>query len=95
MALERRKLVERRAIAFRKKYGVTDLPIAFVGGIYDFRNLRIVAAIISIVKEVEAATGQQVVLIVIDTISRALCGGDENSPKDMGAIALAAGRSST
>ena len=36
MALERRKLVERRAIAFREKYGLTDLPIAFVGGVYDF-----------------------------------------------------------
>ena len=95
VALERRKLVERRAIAFRKKYGVTDLPIAFVGGVYDFRNLRIVAAIISIVKEVEAATGQQVVLIVIDTISRALCGGDENSPKDMGAIVAATSRLQT
>ena len=29
------------------------------------------------------------VLIVIDTISRALCGGDENSSKDMGAIVYA------
>ena len=95
VALERRKLVERRAIAFRKKYGVADLPIAFVGGVYDFRNLRIVAAIISIVKEVEAATGQQVVLIVIDTISRALCGGDENSPKGMGAIVAATSRLQT
>jgi len=27
-----------------------------------------------------------VVLVVIDTLSRALAGGDENSPKDMGAI---------
>ena len=95
IALERRKLVERRAIAFGKTYGVTDLPIAFVGGVYDFRNLHIVAAIISIVKEVEAATGQQVVLIVIDTISRALCGGDENSPRDMGAIVAATSRLQT
>jgi RecA-family ATPase len=31
-------------------------------------------------------------LIVIDTISRALCGGDENSPKDMGAIVAATSR---
>ena len=74
---------------------MTDRRFAFVGGVYDFRNPQIVAAIISIVKEVEAATGQQVVLIVIDTISRALCGGDENSPRDMGAIVAATSRLQT
>ena len=95
VALERQKLVERRAIAFREKYGLKDLPFAIIGGVYDFRNPQIVAAIISIVKEVEAATGQQVVLIVIDTISRALCGGDENSPRDMGAIVAATSRLQT
>ena len=30
----------------------------------------------------EAITGESIVLIVIDTISRALCGGDQNSPKE-------------
>ncbi len=37
-------------------------------------------------RQVDALTGEQVVLIIIDTLSRALCGGDENSSKDMGAI---------
>ena len=37
-------------------------------------------------------TAEPVVLVVIDTISRALCGGDENSPKDMGAIVNATAR---
>jgi len=89
VALERRKLVERRAIAFRKKYGLDDLPWAIVGGVYDFRNPKSVTSIIAIVKEVECEIGQEVVLIVIDTLSRALCGGDENSSKDMGTIVAA------
>jgi AAA domain len=92
VALERRKVVERRAIAFREKHGLEDLPFAIVGGVHDFRNPKTVTLIAEIVREVEAATGQQVVLIIIDTISRALCGGDENSPKDMGAIVAATSR---
>jgi hypothetical protein len=86
VALERKKLVERRAIAFRLEHGLTDLPFAIVGGVHDFRNSETAVRLSEIVAEVKAATGQPVVLIVIDTLSRALCGGDENSPKDMGAI---------
>ena len=92
VALERRKLVERRAIAFRETYGLQDLPFAIIGGVFDFRQSRTVASIIDIVKDVETATGDKVILIVIDTISRALCGGDENSPKDMGTIVAATSR---
>jgi hypothetical protein len=86
IALERRKLVERRAIAFREKHGVRALPFAIIGGVFDFRDKRTVKYIIDVVRQVEVLTGEQVVLIVIDTLSRALCGGDENSSRDMGAI---------
>jgi hypothetical protein len=91
IALERRALVERRAIAFREKHGVRDLPFAIMGGVHDFRDKRTAAQIIEIARQVEALTGEQVVLICIDTIARALCGGDENSSKDMGAIVAATG----
>ena len=37
-------------------------------------------------------TGRKVVLVIIDTISRALAGGDENSSKDMGAIVTTTAR---
>jgi hypothetical protein len=86
VALERKKLVERRAIAFRLEHGLTDLPFAIVGGVHDFRDPETALRLAEIVRDVKAATGHPVVLIVIDTLSRALCGGDENSPKDMGAI---------
>jgi hypothetical protein len=87
IALERRQLVIRRAIAFRKKHGIDDLPFAIMGGVFDFRDQeRTAVAVAEIVRQVEAELGEKVVLIIIDTISRALAGGDENSSKDMGAI---------
>jgi hypothetical protein len=93
IALERCQLVIRRAIAFREKHGIKDLPFAVIGGIFDFRDQeRTATAIADIVREVEHETGDKVVLIIIDTISRALAGGDENSSKDMGAIVGATAR---
>ena len=86
VALERRKLVERRALAFRAKHGLTELPFAIIGGVLDLRDASQSQGVVSIAKEVEAETGEATVLVVIDTLSRALSGGDENSPKDMGAI---------
>lgn len=92
IALERKKLVERRAIAFREKHGLLNLPFAIVGGVYDFRQPATADQIAAICAEVEKATGLPVVLVIIDTVSRALAGGDENSPKDMGALIMTGGR---
>lgn len=86
IALERKKLVERRAIAFRIKHQLEDLPFAIAGGVYDFRNPATAAQVSDICREVERQTGEFVVLIIVDTVSRALAGGDENGPKDMGAL---------
>jgi AAA domain len=87
VALERRQLVVRRAIAFRIKHGVEDLPFAVIGGVIDFRDSKRTAEYIAeLAQQLDAETTEPVVLIVIDTLSRALCGGDENSPRDMGAI---------
>jgi hypothetical protein len=91
IALERRKLVERRAIAFRERHKVQDLPFAIMGGIYDFRDRRTANRVIDVARQVEMLTGEQLALIEIDTLSRALCGGDENSPTDMGAIVATTG----
>lgn len=92
VALERRLLTERRAIAFRKYHGIEDLPFAIVGGVYDFRDAKTSNAILKIVSLVEEDLGQKCVLIVVDTVSRALTGGDENSPKDMGGVITTLGR---
>src|SRR5262249_49741770 len=86
IALERNKLVERRAIAFRDTYDVSNLPFAIMGGVHDFRDPRTAERIVQIGRDVAEATETPLRLICIDTLSRALCGGDENASKDMGAI---------
>jgi hypothetical protein len=91
VALERYLLVQRRAIAFREKHGVRDLPFAMIGGVFDFRNRLTADDIIGRVHQITEITNEPIVLICIDTLSRALCGGDENAPKDMGAIVTATG----
>jgi AAA domain len=86
IALERPNLVKRRAVAFKIKHKVHGLPFAIVSEAHDFRSPKTATLILQTVAEVQRMTGQKVVLIILDTISRALCGGDENSPKDMGAL---------
>ncbi len=90
VALERYSLVKRRAIAFRVKHQLSELPFAMMGGVLDLRNSAQAQAIVAVARQVEAATGEESVLVIIDTLSRALGGGDENSPKDMGAIVKSA-----
>lgn len=92
LALERAKLVERRALAFKAKHGLSGLPFAIMSGVYDLRTAEAVNTLVTGIRGVEEATGLPVVLVIIDTLSRALCGGDENSPKDMGAIVAALSR---
>jgi hypothetical protein len=91
VALERRKLVERRAIAFRERYKPGDLPFAIVGGVHDFRVRRTAQHFVDLVGKIEQLTAERTTLIQIDTLSRGLCGGDENAPKDMGAIVSTTG----
>jgi hypothetical protein len=91
IALERRKLVERRAIAFRNKHGLIDIPFAIAGGMHDFRQPGTANYFADVARQVEQDTGEKLYLIEIDTLSRALCGGDENSPRDMGAIVRSTG----
>ena len=92
IALERPTLIERRAIAFRIRHEIPDLPFAIMRGVLDFREARTATAITETVRQVEADTGQKVVLIIVDTISRALAGGDENDSKSMGAIVATTSR---
>jgi hypothetical protein len=93
-ALERKAVVERRALAFKLEHDIPDdLPFAIVGGggMLDFRDGDVCKRITDVITAAEAETGHKVILIIIDTLSRALCGGDENGPKDMGAIIRATG----
>jgi hypothetical protein len=85
VAAERTQLTKRRLAAERKRNGPEHPPVAIVPGPLDLCHgkedtERLIATMVGVTKE----TGQSVVFVLIDTVSQVLCGGDENSPKDMG-----------
>ncbi len=87
VAAERARLVERRLAAFRTYHKVDVLPLAVVSGCVDLRSSDAHAReIVDHAKQLREMYGLEVGLVVVDTVSRVLAGGDENSPKDMGAL---------
>jgi len=81
VAAERADLVKRRFAAFRLHHGLSHLPLGIAYGSIDLRSSTTCATeIVDMAAELRDA----VRLIIIDTVSRALAGGDENSPRDMG-----------
>lgn len=84
VAAERKKLTERRMMAFRKHHNVHDVPLLVVGGKLNFvRDDKDAHAIIGVVREAETITGYKCVWIIIDTLTRVFGGGDQNTSKDM------------
>jgi hypothetical protein len=87
IAAERAALVKRRFAAFRLYYGLADLPLAVLSGSLDFRSNGTAAdGIIEYAKRWKDDDGTETRLIIGDTVSRLIAGGDENSPKDVGAF---------
>ena len=88
VALERAAVVARRAIAFGMEHDLAGavLPFAMLRGPLDFRDPKTATSIVATLKDLAQRHGCKPALLIIDTVSRALCGGDENSPKDMGAL---------
>jgi hypothetical protein len=86
---------KQRYAAFRKHHGrekTAGAWFAMVPRAVDFRDKASVGALISAVNDAAPRLGARVRLIVVDTVSRALAGGDENSSVDMGALVAAADR---
>jgi AAA domain len=80
-----------RIAAFRQHHGMektADASFAVVPAAVDFRDKAAVRGLVFAIKEAASRLGR-VRLIVIDTLSRALAGGDENSSTDMGAYVKA------
>lgn len=75
----------RRVAAFKVKYKVEELPFAIVPCAVDlFSENGDTAKMVKLIRQVEADFGQKCVLIVVDTLARAMAGGDENTSADMG-----------
>jgi hypothetical protein len=83
VAAERAALVARRFAAFRLRHDVHDLPLSLVSGSVDLRTNQTYVDALAAHAEL---LPEPAALIVVDTLSRALAGGDENAPKDMGAL---------
>ena len=86
VALERPALVERRALAFRIRTELADIPFVILRGPIDFTAKGTAGTLKKRILEAQALTGETLSLVVIDTVSIALCGADENSSQAMGAF---------
>lgn len=85
VAAEGREGFKRRIAAYKKHYGAPDIPFALVPCPIDLQSDKAdTKALIRLVQEEEAHYGQKCVLVVIDTLARAMAGGDENTATDMG-----------
>lgn len=85
VAAERKKLTERRMMAFRKHHSVKDVPLLVVGGMLDFtRDRKDAEELIAVIREAETVTEQKCIWIIIDTLTRVFGNGDQNASKDMG-----------
>jgi hypothetical protein len=81
-----------RIAAFRQHHGLEKTAgawFAVIPAAVDFRDKDAVRGLILAINEAALRLGGRVRLIVIDTLSRALAGGDENSSTDMGAYVKA------
>lgn len=85
----------RRIVGIRRKHSLdgTDLPLAVVPCPVDLRAAKgDTDELIALINEAAAAYGVPVRLVVIDTLARAMMGGDENAGEDMGALIAHADR---
>lgn len=84
VAAERKKLTERRMMAFKKHHAVANVPLLVIGGRLDFTSsLKDARDLIAAIKEAELATGMECVWVIIDTLTRVFGAGDQNASKDM------------
>nr|WP_277350565.1 helicase RepA family protein [Novosphingobium olei] len=89
LSLEGAQGIRNRLAAFRRHHNVPGLDLPFVAmpqPVNLLDNDADVHAVIALVKHVAEQTGLTVAMVIIDTLSRAMAGGNENSPEDMTAL---------
>jgi hypothetical protein len=81
--------IQRRVMAHKVKYGAAAVGacLAISPDQIDLRSsARDAKDLLKSINEAEALADRKCVMVVIDTLSRALAGGDENGSVDMGAL---------
>lgn len=87
LAAEGGRGVANRIAALKKHTGQSDIPFALRrAGLDLLHNEADIKHIYELAKEVQNAAPECPLLIVIDTLSRVMAGGDENAPADMTAL---------
>lgn len=88
LAAEAGNMIKARVAALERHYGpLGDTPLFVVPCPADFAHgPEDAAAMLRLIQDVERVSKQKVEFFVVDTLNRALAGGDENSSKDVGAL---------
>lgn len=88
-ALEGAHSAKNRFGAWRKEFAshmTGSIPLRLTPGPVNLRDPAHVEALIEFVKRTESEHGTRCQMVFVDTLSRSMAGGDENSPEDMGAL---------
>lgn len=89
VAAEGGRSIHKRLAALRERHGAQDVALALVPCPVDLlRPNGDVKALVALIQSAEAEYGLPAVMVVIDTLSRAMAGGNENAPDDMGAFVM-------
>lgn len=89
LALEGSHGIRNRIAAFKAKHGMDDCQIPFAVVTIGLNLLdpdADASAVIATCKAISAKFETPVCMIVVDTLARAMAGGNENAPEDMGAL---------
>jgi len=89
LSLEGSQGIRNRLTAFRRHHELDNEQLPFVAmpkPINLLNDNADVVAVIELVRHVEWQTKQPVRMVIVDTLSRAMAGGNENSPEDMTAL---------
>ena len=83
LATEGGQAFRNRVYALRKNKGVSDAPLYVRPSPIDLLRAEVdLPALSELIKEITAKSGE-IAMIVVDTLSRAMAGGNENGPEDM------------
>jgi len=86
LALESAAGLRRRVVAHRLQYKSGAPLFADVTEAVELLDVHDANAIIATIRAAESDTGEKCALVVVDTVARALAGGDENDGRDMGLL---------
>lgn len=89
LSLEGSQGIRNRISAFRKHYKLDAEALPFVAmpkPVDLLDSTADVNAVIQLTEHVATVTGLPVRMVIVDTLSRAMAGGNENSPEDMTAL---------